>query len=67
MAPRLQTLMVEFSLAYMIADFGYLLVFTPTDYMFIVHHVISSVYIIGCAWAAAAGVLSGMGACLVFQ
>ncbi|GAB4813907.1 hypothetical protein N2152v2_000953 [Parachlorella kessleri] len=43
-----QTRMLQFSLGYMIADFGYLMLFTPTDLLFIVHHTISSFYIVGC-------------------
>lgn len=45
---REQTLLVEFSFAYMIADFFfYLIPFTPNDVMFIVHHFISTLFIVG--------------------
>ncbi|PSC68818.1 Carbonic anhydrase 2 [Micractinium conductrix] len=44
-----QKLLNEFSLAYMIADlFFFLLPFTPDDFVFLIHHVISSVYLVGC-------------------
>lgn len=44
-----QKLLNEFSLAYMIADFFFfLLPFTPTDFVFIVHHIIASIYLVGC-------------------
>ncbi|KAL4450547.1 hypothetical protein ABPG77_000903 [Micractinium sp. CCAP 211/92] len=44
-----QKLLNEFSLAYMVADFFfYLLPFDPTDYVFMVHHTLSAIYLVGC-------------------
>lgn len=44
-----QKLLNEFSLAYMLADFFFYLVpFAPDDYVFMVHHSISAVYLVGC-------------------
>nr|AXF42660.1 carbonic anhydrase CAH1630 [Chlorella sp. ArM0029B] len=44
-----QKLLNEFSLGYMVADsLFFLMPFTPTDYVFIIHHIISSIYLCGC-------------------
>ena len=43
-----QTALAQFSLAYMLSDtLFYVLPFTPTDFMFVVHHVISGLYVVG--------------------
>lgn len=44
-----QKLLNEFSLAYMLADsFLFLLPWTPDDVVFIVHHILSGTYLVGC-------------------
>jgi len=41
----LQSLQLQFSLAYLIADTGYMLAFTPTDYLFLAHHALAGLYL----------------------
>ncbi|KAL4439711.1 hypothetical protein ABPG75_002712 [Micractinium tetrahymenae] len=44
-----QKLLNEFSLAYMITDFFFfLLPFAPTAFVFMIHHTISAIYLVGC-------------------
>lgn len=44
----MQTSLAQFSLAYMLSDtLYYVIPFTPTDFMFLVHHSISGLYVVG--------------------
>lgn len=43
-----QLMLIQFSLAYMIADFAfYLVIFDPWNYLFVVHHIISALFLVG--------------------
>jgi len=42
----MQSLQLQFSLAYLIADFVYIAAFDPSDFLFLAHHILAGLYLV---------------------